>query len=88
MDLCKKCKYKEVGKGKYGVKGFTLVKECDECKAKREANNIKESENLVKEKKILEAEELIQAKIRELAISELVKENKIIKTDDKYEIVK
>lgn len=84
MSLCKKCKYKEVGKGLDNVKGYILIEECSDCREKRELEQIKIIEEENKRIKIQEAEDLIQSKIREIAIASLVADNKIVKEDGDY----
>lgn len=71
------CEKQEVGYGINGVKGHIVTKECDECRVKREASNVIAEE----QRKVREAEqaknELIQAKMREMAEKELKKEGKL-----------
>lgn len=54
-----KCEKKEVGQGSGTVKGYITTVECDECKAKREADNA--------------ARELKEAEAKEPTLEERVK---------------
>ena len=47
------CEYKEVGNKVEGssAKGYVLVSECDDCKAKREVDAIKAEERRIEEEK-------------------------------------
>ncbi len=71
------CTKQEVGQGSGTVKGFITVVECDECKARREADAIASEIRRAEEKVIADKEALIQAKTRELATKELIKEGKL-----------
>jgi len=73
------CDYAELQNQALGstVKGYTLVTECSECAAKREAENIKLEEEKAINKIAIDKETLIQNKMRELAINELTIEGKL-----------
>ena len=67
------CVKKEVGNGKYGVKGYVVTTLCDKCKAQQESDSIK----AIEEKEQEDINLMIAEKIREMAKAELIKENKI-----------
>ena len=70
--LCEKCVYNEIGNSVGGpVKGYILIKECDECKAKREANNVIRAEQEKIRKAEAAKEALIQTRMREIAEKQL-----------------
>jgi hypothetical protein len=76
--LCKKCVYNEIGNSVGGpVKGYALVKECDECKTKREADNTIRAEQEKIRKAEIDKETLIQARMREIAEKQLRNEGKL-----------
>jgi len=72
-----KCEKQEVGQGSGTVKGYVTTVECDECKARREADNIARAIKDAESKVIADKEALIQAKIRETAITDLTAEGKL-----------
>ena len=61
------CKFKEIkNDANTEVKGYILVSECDECKAKREADAIESAKKQRKQEIIVELNELDRKVIRPL----------------------
>ena len=79
------CLWQELPNQRGTVKGAVLAVECEPCKAKRDQANADREIADLKAKEEKETEDLIQAKIRELAVSELKKEGKL---DNAGKIVK
>ena len=65
------CKFKEIKNDvNTEVKGYVLVSECDECKAKREVDAIESAKRQRKQEIIVELNELDRKVIRPLLDSE------------------
>lgn len=62
--LCPNCEYQEIGKGI--AKGYALVSECAECKAKREADAILSAKEQRKQEILMELNVLDKKVIRPL----------------------
>ena len=64
------CLYNEVGEGTGNVKGYELVTECNDCKARREADNaaIAVEKQAQEEKELVEAVLRVQARAKLLAL--------------------
>ena len=71
------CEKQEVGQGLGTVKGYIVIVECDECKTKRESENIIKAEQDAEKKIESDREAKIQAKSREQAIAALQAEGKL-----------
>jgi len=73
--LCPNCEYKEVGSGL--VKGYALVSECDECRAKREADAVLSAKAQRKQEIIAELDVLDKKAMRPLLDGETEKIDEI-----------
>lgn len=73
--LCPNCEYREVGSGT--AKGYALVSECDECRAKREADAVLSAKAQRKQEIIAELDMLDKKAMRPLLDGETEKIDEI-----------
>lgn len=76
------CVKEECGKGSGTVKGYITTVECDECKARREAEALVSNARRVEENLRIEKEALIQAKLKEWAEGQLKTEGKLTESGE------